>query len=143
MDLRARHGYGSGVSDLTQNSGRGYPARYNDFDFTRDFSGSLQPKLTASSGRGYPSRYNDFDFTRTPQDPGGGYAEFSGTASAAVSITVQAIDGFDVVVAAYGGIDIQFIGADSEITVSAIDDVLVLRTVAVDPPSGYSVWVEQ
>ena len=126
---------------LTQNSGRGYPAAYNDADFTRDFSGSLQPKMTANSGRGYPTRYNDASFVRAPSGPGD-YIEQAFTASAAVSIEIADIDGFDIVVGVYAGISMQA-GADSEITIGALDDVLVLRTVTVDPPAGYSVWVAQ
>jgi hypothetical protein len=87
---------------FTANRGHGYPAPYNGFDFTNEYLGAAEGNWTGYRGLGYPAPVNAFDFTNAPTDPGGDIVEKSSDIDAGVSITIQPLDGFDVVHSIYG-----------------------------------------
>ena len=104
---------------FTWNSGRGYPGPYNDSDFTSEFLGPASGQWTWNRGLGFPGPWNDSSFVTDPGTPGGDFLAVSSAFDGIVVGTLEEIDGFDVIIEAYGGVS-GYIGVP-QFTIERLD----------------------
>lgn len=90
------------MTDLTESGAIGFARGYNDADFARAFSGVPLNNLSESAGIGFGRTYNDADFARSPGAAGDGFLAVTGAFTGTVTCTIEEIDGFDVIIEAYG-----------------------------------------